>query len=193
MNLEMNELKTPIGTLRMVANGERLCALGFTDRWPQLERALERRFGTVHLRRQKDPGSAFSRLAAYFEGELSALEEIEVDTCGTAFQERVWRALRQIGAGRTLSYSELARAAGHPRAVRAVGAANGANPVSIVVPCHRVIRSDGELCGYGGGVERKRWLLAHEARSVSGRASTQARERTPGAGGILIGRVHCLS
>lgn len=171
MNLEMSELKTPIGTLRLVANGERLCALGFTDRWPQLERALEHRFSTVVLQPKKDRGGAWSRLAAYFEGELSALEGIEVDTCGTAFQEQVWRALRRIEAGRTISYSELAHAAGHPRAVRAVGAANAANPVSIVVPCHRVIRSDGELCGYGGGVERKRWLLSHEARSVSRRAS----------------------
>jgi len=163
MNLQMDELKTPVGTLRLVANGERLCAVGFTDRWPCLAAALERRFGTVSLQRASDPAGARSRLAAYFDGELAALDEIEVDTGGTAFQKKVWRSLRRIELGTTISYAQLAIAAGHPTAVRAVGAANAANPVSIVVPCHRVIRGNGDLCGYGGGVERKRWLLDHEA------------------------------
>ncbi len=166
MNLRMDELETPVGTLRLVVNGERLCALGFVDRWPHLQRALERRFGEVNLRHEDDPAGARSRLAAYFEGDMAALDGIEVDTSGTPFQERVWRALRRIESGTTASYAQLARAAGRPTAVRAVGAANAANPVSIVVPCHRVIRSDGELCGYGGGVQRKRWLLEHEARAI---------------------------
>jgi methylated-DNA-[protein]-cysteine S-methyltransferase len=89
-----------------------------------------------------------------------------VDLGGTAFQQRVWAALREIPAGRTVSYGEIAAAVGSPTAVRAVGAANGRNPVPIVVPCHRVIRADGNLCGYGGGIERKRWLLEHEAALV---------------------------
>lgn len=171
MNLQMDELKTPVGTLRLVANGERLCAVGFTDRWPHLQRSLERRFGTASLQRASDPAGARSRLAAYFEGEMAALDAIEVDTGGTAFQEKVWRSLRRIELGTTISYAELARAAGHPTAVRAVGAANAANPIPIVLPCHRVIRGNGDLCGYGGGVERKRWLLDHEARALAeGRA-----------------------
>ena len=87
-----------------------------------------------------------------------------MDTGGTPFQRKVWSALRDIGVGRTASYSEVAKAVGSPSAVRAVGAANGANPIPIVIPCHRVIGADGSLCGYGGGLERKRWLLRHEAQ-----------------------------
>jgi methylated-DNA-[protein]-cysteine S-methyltransferase len=88
---------------------------------------------------------------------------IAVDTGGTAFQQRVWKELRKIPAGRTVSYGCIAAAIGAPSAVRAVGAANGANPVGIVLPCHRVVGSNGQLTGYGGGLERKRWLLAHES------------------------------
>jgi methylated-DNA-[protein]-cysteine S-methyltransferase len=87
---------------------------------------------------------------------------LEIDTDGTPFQEKVWSRLRKIPAGATLSYAQLARAVGKPSAVRAVAGANARNPVSVVVPCHRVIASDGKLAGYGGGIPRKRWLLAHE-------------------------------
>jgi methylated-DNA-[protein]-cysteine S-methyltransferase len=99
---------------------------------------------------------------AYFAGDLSAIERLAVVTGGTDFQREVWAALRRIPAGRTLSYGALATQLGRPKAVRAVGLANGANPIGIVVPCHRVIGADGSLTGYGGGLERKRWLLAHE-------------------------------
>jgi methylated-DNA-[protein]-cysteine S-methyltransferase len=102
------------------------------------------------------------RLQAYFNGDLHALETISVDPEGTPFQREVWRMLQQIPLGQTWSYAELARAVGRPDAVRAVGAANGANPIPIVIPCHRVIGTDGRLVGYGGGLDRKRWLLAHE-------------------------------
>jgi methylated-DNA-[protein]-cysteine S-methyltransferase len=101
-------------------------------------------------------------LAAYFAGEIGALDRIEVRTGGSAFQQKVWRALRTLPAGRTTSYGRLAARIGAPKAVRAVGAANGANPVSVVVPCHRLIGANGRLTGYGGGLDRKRWLLAHE-------------------------------
>ena len=101
-------------------------------------------------------------MEAYFAGNLAAIDEIRVETGGTPFQREVWAALRTIPAGTTLSYSALAVQIGRPKAVRAVGLANGANPISIVVPCHRVIGANNSLTGYGGGMQRKRWLLAHE-------------------------------
>jgi methylated-DNA-[protein]-cysteine S-methyltransferase len=104
------------------------------------------------------------RLAAYFAGDLFAVDAIETRTGGTPFQRAVWSALRPIPPGTTVSYGELARAIGRPAASRAVGAANGANPIAIVVPCHRVIGANRTLTGYGGGLARKAWLLEHERR-----------------------------
>jgi methylated-DNA-[protein]-cysteine S-methyltransferase len=164
MNLKTDEIETPIGALLLVAFEDALCALGFLDRWPGLDRALRQRFGAVRLQPEKNPNGASDRLRAYFAGDLAALDQLRVNAGGTPFQQQVWAALRAIPVGRTTSYSDIARAIGSPRAVRAVGAANGSNPVSIVVPCHRVIRVDGRLCGYGGGIQRKRWLLQHEAQ-----------------------------
>jgi methylated-DNA-[protein]-cysteine S-methyltransferase len=110
-----------------------------------------------------DPAGIAERLRAYFAGDLAALEEVPVRfDRGTAFQREVWLALRTIPVGETISYAELARRVGRPGAFRAVGTANGQNPVAVVVPCHRVIAADGTLGGYGGGLERKRWLLGHE-------------------------------
>ena len=102
-------------------------------------------------------------LSAYFEGALDALDKIRIASSGTVFQRRVWSALRSIPAGQTLTYGALAESLGHPRAARSVGHANGANPFSVVVPCHRLVGASG-LTGYGGGLHRKMWLLAHEAR-----------------------------
>jgi len=101
-------------------------------------------------------------LRRYFGGELESLDEIDVELNGTSFQKNVWLALRSVKAGSTMSYSQLAKQVGSPAAVRAVGAANGANPVAVVLPCHRIIGSNGSLTGYGGGLHRKRWLLDHE-------------------------------
>jgi methylated-DNA-[protein]-cysteine S-methyltransferase len=115
----------------------------------------------------RDPHGVTSRLERYFAGELAALDELACAGAGTPFQQAVWRALRDIPAGQTRSYGQVAAAIGAPRAVRAVGAANGRNPIAIVVPCHRVIGADGTLTGYGGGLPRKRWLLAHEARHLA--------------------------
>lgn len=115
-----------------------------------------------------------SRLERYFAGEFEALGGVALDPGGTAFQRRVWTALGRIARGTTLAYGALARDLGLPDAVRAVGAANGANPIAILVPCHRVVASDGGLTGYGGGLARKKWLLEHEGalpRSASTRAS----------------------
>jgi methylated-DNA-[protein]-cysteine S-methyltransferase len=110
-------------------------------------------------------------MRGYFEGDLGVIERLPVETGGTVFQRTVWKALRDIPCGVTVSYAELARRIERPSAVRAVGLANGANPVGIVVPCHRVVGSNGTLTGYGGGIERKRWLLAHEASARPLRAS----------------------
>jgi len=116
----------------------------------------------VVIEQHADPAGAVTSLNDYFRGTIGALDDIPVELKGTAFQQQVWGALRRIPAGATSSYAGLAREIGSPSAVRAVGAANGANPVAVIVPCHRVIGSNGSLTGYGGGLDRKRWLLQHE-------------------------------
>ena len=114
----------------------------------------------------ENPGGVSEALSAYFGGDLEAIDRLEVAfERGTEFQLSVWRALREVPCGQTWSYGQLARHIGRPSAVRAVGLANGANPVAVVVPCHRVIGSDGSLTGYGGGLPRKQWLLTHERRA----------------------------
>jgi len=117
----------------------------------------------------RDSAGIADRIDAYFDGEIDAIDSVMVQAAGTPFQRAVWDALRRIPPGETASYGEIASAIGSPRAVRAVGSANGANPTALVVPCHRVIRSDGTIGGYGGGLDRKRWLLVHEARHVGTR------------------------
>jgi len=169
MTLTFRDIDTPAGAVRLVFNGPKLVGLVFKDRWGGFTGWLERRFGTVELvEGDGAAGAALRAFARYLDGDLDALAAIEVDTGGTDFQRRVWKRLREIPAGDTLSYGALAESLGQPTATRAVAAANGRNPVSIVVPCHRVIAKDGSLWGYGGGLDRKRWLLEHEgARSGS--------------------------
>jgi len=162
MHLETAEVRSPVGPWSLVASPGGLCLLHFSADWDEVGKILSRRFGAVSLADTKDPCEAVSRLQAYFGGDLRALEAIPVDTGGTAFQQEVWAALRRIPAGRTTCYAALAATIGRPAATRAVGAANGANPVAVVIPCHRVIGKDGGLTGYGGGLERKAWLLRHE-------------------------------
>ncbi len=155
-------MAAPPGAIVLVERGAALVGLVFEDRWKGFHRDLERRFGTFTFEENLQTESAAAALHGYFAGDLRALDSIEVDTGGTPFQQSVWRALRRIPAGTTWTYARLAREIGRPSATRAVAAANGANPVSIVIPCHRVIGSDGSLTGYGGGLPRKRWLLVHE-------------------------------
>ncbi|MBZ5638375.1 MAG: methylated-DNA--[protein]-cysteine S-methyltransferase [Acidobacteriia bacterium] len=155
-------LETPVGALWLFAMDGALAGLAFEDRRAALKSHLNRRFGGQVIEEVEDPAGAVSRLAAYFTGDLEAIDAIRVDPGGTPFQRAVWSALRRIPAGRTVAYSELASLSGHPRAVRAVDLANARNPIAIVVPCHRVIGADGSLTGYGGGLERKAWLLSHE-------------------------------
>jgi methylated-DNA-[protein]-cysteine S-methyltransferase len=162
MVIEIGEVVSPIGKIVVAVRAGKLCALAFDESWPRKRVAVERRFGDVEWHRTKDPGGVVRALRRYFDGEIAALGRIDVDPGGTPFQRAVWTKLRKVPAGRTVSYGDLARAAGYPRAVRAVGAANGSNPVGLVIPCHRVIGSSGKLVGYGGGLHRKQWLLAHE-------------------------------
>lgn len=165
VKLDVAEFMSPIGPLTLTSKDGRLCALTFSDCWPRQRAKLEARFGEVVYRKAEAPDVA-SRLESYFRGALDELRSMDVDPGGTSFQRKVWSRLRSVRAGQTVSYRELARMIGCPKAVRAVGAANGANPIGIVIPCHRVITSSGGLGGYGGGIERKRWLLVHE-RSFS--------------------------
>jgi methylated-DNA-[protein]-cysteine S-methyltransferase len=125
---------------------------------------LRRHYGTdsLTLRSIAGPSQATRALRAYFDGDYDAVDSLPTETNGTAFQRTVWNALRQIPFGQTTSYGALAAKIGHPKAVRAVGLANGSNPIAIVVPCHRVIGANASLTGYGGGLPRKRWLLAYE-------------------------------
>jgi len=129
-------------------------------------------------------------ISDYFLGDLCAINSIPVTTGGTSFQREVWAALRTIQAGTTLSYGALARQLGRPKSVRAVGLANAANPVAIVVPCHRVIGTDGSLTGYGGGISRKRWLLVHEGVALEKFATRRIPEaaRIPEAEAMLCER-----
>jgi methylated-DNA-[protein]-cysteine S-methyltransferase len=161
----IESMATPLGEMRVVVDEQQcLRALGWADLEDRLQRQLAAAYGST-LRLRSGPASAPIReaLHAYLEGKLDAIDSIPVATGGTAFQCTVWEELRRIPAGTTLSYRELAIRIGRPKAVRAVGHANGANPICVVVPCHRLVGSDGSLTGYGGGLHRKRWLLDHEA------------------------------
>jgi methylated-DNA-[protein]-cysteine S-methyltransferase len=161
----IDRLATPIGELIVIADADgTLRTIDWTDHEARMKRLLDRTYGrggyTVTPRR--DPGGLTTAMRRYFRGEIGVLKDLAVTTSGTPFQTSVWKALRRIKDGTTISYGELARRIGKPKAVRATGLANGQNPISIVVPCHRVIGSDGSLTGYGGGLHRKHWLLAHE-------------------------------
>lgn len=161
----LDRIPTPIGIALVAVDAEgNMRAFDWDDYEARLRRLMDRYYGVggVRLVEGRAPTSIRRALSAYFEGNVEALEVIPVKTGGTTFQREVWAALRTIPAGRTLSYGGLAERIGRPKAVRAVGLANGANPIGLVVPCHRVIGANGSLTGYGGGIERKRWLLAHE-------------------------------
>lgn len=163
--LRVDRLATPIGELLIVADGEgRLRAIDWSDHESRMRRLLDRYYdaGRYAISAASNPGGLTKAMSAYFEGDHEAIDRLPVETAGTPFQRGVWQALRGIRSGTTISYAELARRIGSPRAVRAAGLANGQNPIGIVLPCHRVIGSNGTLTGYGGGLPRKKWLLEHE-------------------------------
>jgi methylated-DNA-[protein]-cysteine S-methyltransferase len=186
--LFIDRIESPIGTILVVHDPEgRMRALDFHDHEPRMRRLLRRHYGDEGinhvLQDRRAPGTIRHALAWYFDGDLSAIDSIPVATRGTPFQRDVWAALRAIQPGTTISYGALARQLGRPASVRAVGLANGANPIGIVVPCHRVIGADASLTGYGGGIDRKRWLLTHEGVALMGASS-----RSRGADGPVSQR-----
>ena len=166
MNLLMEEIGSPIGTVYLVTDGKAVRAIDFGGYEARMHRLLGRHYGEYHLQSAKDTTGASSRLIDYFAGDLEAVQGLAVATNGTSFQQAVWRALRSIPTGTTVSYAAIAEQIGRPKACRAVGLANGSNPIAIVVPCHRVIGANEGLTGYGGGLERKQWLLEHEGVSL---------------------------
>jgi O-6-methylguanine DNA methyltransferase len=159
---------TPIGEMYTLASDSALCALEFTgpQRQQRLEARLRRWFPRHDITDGDTPAIRRTRewLAGYFDGTRADPRDLAIEMRGAPFERRVWEALLEIPAGETRSYGAIAKALGSAGASRAVGMANGANPIAIIVPCHRVIGSNGTLTGYGGGLERKTWLLNHEAR-----------------------------
>lgn len=168
LSLLVDRLPTPIGEMIIVVDREgTVRATDWTEHEERMWQLLGRQYDEeLDIDRARRPTDVSRTIARYFEGDLGAIDEIPVQMGGTAFQRSVWGALRRIPCGTTVSYGTLAQTIGRPKAVRAVGAANGANPVGVVVPCHRVIGADGSLTGYGGGIERKTWLLRHESREL---------------------------
>lgn len=166
MRLQLEKRRSPIGTLLLVSDDTGvLRALDFGDHEARMHRLLRLHYGDQLLNEGKAPASIIREaLDKYFDGDMDALNAVEVATNGTPFQRQVWKALRKIPAGRTMSYGRVAAKVGRAGASRAVGAANGANPIGIVVPCHRVIGANGTLTGYAGGLAHKQWLLDHERR-----------------------------
>jgi len=163
----LDRLATPIGTALLVTDDAGvLRALDWEDYEPRMKDLLRRQYGDVVLHDRQASAALLTALAGYFKGDLDRLSDIAWRVGGTPFQQKVWSALPGIPAGRTMSYGAMAAQLQAPKAMRAVGHANGANPISVVLPCHRLIGSDGKLVKYGGGLARKRWLLQHEGVEV---------------------------
>ena len=177
LTLNGERVDTAIGTLLILTDAEgRLRVVDWSDYEPRMMKLLRLHYGVRYqLLDTHATTSAASRLNAYFNGDIAAIDELPVATAGTAFQREVWTALRCIPAGQTTTYSALAKRIGRPRAIRAVGMANGSNPIGVVVPCHRVIGADASLTGYGGGLHRKQWLLQHEGALPRFQSSDEAR------------------
>src|SRR5690348_15514592 len=168
--LIVDRLPTPVGTALIVTDEAGvLRAFNWTDYEPAMRAWIGKHYPRARLAEGRSPEPVRRAFEAYFRGDGRALEAVPWKASGTPFQLKVWETLCTIPAGETLSYAGLAERIGRPTAVRAVGLANGANPVAVVVPCHRVIGANGSLTGYGGGLPRKRWLLELEGASFRGR------------------------
>jgi methylated-DNA-[protein]-cysteine S-methyltransferase len=180
-SLILESLATPFGPILVAADAEgRLCAVEFWNDEAEMRALLRRHFGAAPAAFGQVPASIRAAFERYFAGDRTALKAVPWRTGGTEFQRKVWTALTTIPVGETWSYAQLAGAIGKPTAVRAVGLANGANPIPIVVPCHRVIGANGSLTGFGGGLDRKRWLLRHEGAAfndAAGARETKSVER----------------
>lgn len=165
LTFQLARISTPLGAGLIATDDQgRLRVLDWESHAERMRRLLDRQYGRGVVRLVEAPaeGAVAEKLAAYFAGDLAAIDAIPIETGGSPFQREVWAALKTIPVGKTWTYGRLAAHIGRPAAVRAVGLANGANPIGVVVPCHRVIGADGGLTGYGGGLDRKTWLLEHE-------------------------------
>ena len=162
MNFLTDRIETPIGDMILVARDCVLLLLEFEDQVPRIERQMKARFTDFEMQLSTNPFGLSDVVRDYFGGNIHAIDHILTDGGGTAFEKQVWAELRKIPGGTTVSYGHIARKLGDINLSRAVGTANGRNPISIVVPCHRVIGADGSMTGYGGGIQRKEWLLRHE-------------------------------
>jgi len=160
--LLVDRIPSPLGELMLVVDNATVCALDYGDCEPRMFKLLQRHYGPFQLTHLDNPHGFSDCMRAYLTGDLGALDMIPVTTGGTRFQQQVWQALRTIPPGTVLSYGQLALSIGRATAARAVGTANALNPVSIIVPCHRLVGANGALTGYAGGLERKAWLLHHE-------------------------------
>jgi methylated-DNA-[protein]-cysteine S-methyltransferase len=164
----LDRLETPIGIALLITDSDGvLCALDWEDYEARIRELLRLQYGAVILKKARAPRDMRAALTGYFKGDLGRLKTIRWRVAGTPFQHKVWTFLPKIPAGTTMSYGALAARLGTPKAMRAVGHANGSNPISVVVPCHRLIGADGSLIKYGGGLERKRWLLEHEGVALA--------------------------
>lgn len=170
--LQLQRLASPVGEILLVTDEQqRVRALDFHDYAERMHTLLGSHYGRYELREAAAGGVAWDALDAYFAGDVLALDGLETQTAGSAFQRRVWTALRLVPYGSTSTYGALARQLDCPKGARAVGLANGANPIAIIVPCHRLIGANGALTGFAGGLQRKRWLLEHERRHTPQQSS----------------------
>ena len=157
-----DRIQTPIGDMILVARDGVLMLLEFEDATGRVEREMKLRFKNFELQQTENPFGLSQIMQNYFSGSINAIDNILTDGGGTTFEKSVWAELRKVPSGTTVSYGSIARKLGDINLSRAVGTANGRNPIAIVVPCHRVIGADGSMTGYGGGIARKEWLLRHE-------------------------------
>jgi methylated-DNA-[protein]-cysteine S-methyltransferase len=157
-----DQIETPIGEMVLIARDGVLLLLEFDEARERVKRQITARFGDVDLQPASNPFGLSDVMRDYFSGNLKAIDGLITDGDGTDFEKQVWQELRKIPCGVTVSYGSIAKTLGDIQLSRAVGMANGKNPIAVVVPCHRVIGADGTLTGYGGGLHRKEWLLRHE-------------------------------
>lgn len=165
LRLLEDKIATPLGPLWIISDEQfQLRAVEWEEHSDRMEKLLNIHYRLTGYQRvaSKNPGGLSQKLKDYFDGDLNIISSLPTENAGTAFQREVWQLLKSIPCGQVMHYGQLAEKLGRASAARAVGAANGANPVSIVVPCHRVIGRNGTMTGYAGGVARKEWLLRHE-------------------------------
>jgi methylated-DNA-[protein]-cysteine S-methyltransferase len=163
--LFIDRIEFELGEILVVTDEEALCAVDFSGYEQRMMKLLARRYNSVRLVEKVNPQGFSQRILAYLAGDFNSIAGIPVRTGGTVFQQQVWLALRRILPGTTATYGELAKSIDRPHAYRAVGLANSLNPIAIVLPCHRIVGANGSLTGYAGGLDRKGWLLRHEAIS----------------------------